>query len=320
MKRNWHHRHFLILAGFLMILLVGCSADNPVESGTASAVPSSQPVFLIAGDPIQIQARVATTDPAQKMLTFVGRTEIAVADEETDIFTIQQGVEVPVAFDYIKVGDSVQVCGTLQENGYILANRIRIYVESDCPDYDLSFRDFITSIDYAAGTFTVSERTETITTDDATVIWGVEGGKLEFDMQDAANNSGTSSKVVVGSVPNSRYVEYAFSDLKVGDVVEVRAYIVNSTTLLAGSIKLAGLNFNEQCTEFDAVIASLDCNTRLVTFEDFNWIGYVCPGAVLTAADGTLLDLCDFAVGDNVAVKGLPIEGDSLKICVMEQL
>ena len=317
MKRNLHHRHFLILAGFLVLLLAGCSADNPTDSSVTMA-PASQPVFLIAGDPVQIQARVATTDPVQKMLTFVDHTEIAVADDETVIFTIQQGEEVAITFDDIAVGDSVQVCGTYQENGYILANRIRVYLESECPDYDLSFRDYITAIDYTAGTFTVAERTETITTDDATVIWGVAGGNVEFDAQETSINYGTSSKVVVGSIPTERYVEYAFTDLKVGDLVEVRANIVNSSTLLAVSIKLAGSNF-QNCVEFDAVIASLDCATRIVTFEDFNWIGWVCPGAILTASDGTTLDLCDFAVGDNVAVKGLPLEDDSLKICVMEQ-
>lgn len=318
MKRNLHNRHFLILAGLVMILLAGCSADNPIESANVTATTALQPAFLIAGDPIQIQARVATIDPDQMMLTFVDYTEIAVADEETEIFTMQQGVEVPVTFDYIKIGDSVQVCGTYQDNGYILANKIRVYLESECPDYDLSFRDYITAIDYDAGTFTVSERTETITTDDATVVWGVDGGKVEFDTQEASVNYGTGAKVVVGSVPTYNYVEYAFTDLKVGDLVEVKANVVNSSTLLAVSIKLAGSNFQD-CVEFDAVIASLDCGTRIVTFEDFNWIGWVCPGAILTASDGTTLDLCDFAVGDNVAVKGLPIEGDSLKICVMEQ-
>ncbi|PKK83913.1 MAG: hypothetical protein CVT49_05670 [candidate division Zixibacteria bacterium HGW-Zixibacteria-1] len=317
MKVNRHHR-FLFLAGFLMILLAGCSADNPVGSGDSNAVSPTQPVFLIAGDPVQISARVATIDPTQQMLTFVDHPETAVVDEETEIFTIQQGVETPVPFDYIQIGDSVQVCGTLQESGYILANRIRVYLESDCPDYDLSFRDIITAIDYDAGTFTVSERTETITTDAFTIIWGVDGGKVEFTEQAATGNFGTNAKVVVGNVPSFRIVGYAFTDLKVGDVVEVKANIVNSSTLLAVSIKLADSNFKD-CVEFDGLIASLDCDTRIVTFQDFDWIGWVCPGAVLTGLDGTPLALCDFSVGDQVAVKGYPTEGDTLKVCLMEQ-
>ena len=118
-----------------------------------------------------------------------------------------------------------------------------------------------------------------------------------------------------------RDTSLTFADLEVGDIVEVKANVVDESTLLAVAIKLANcVDMEAQCVRFEATIATLDVDARTVTFDGLAWDGIICKGAKLLDADGLEITLADFAPGELVDVKGVPGEDDVLKICFMQKL
>jgi len=303
-----------LLGGLVAAISVGCSGESPFA-------PFSSPITQAERDGsggssqsasnIQFASRVATIDLAERKLTFTGVSYVAIATDDCEIVRLDGGTETPILFSDIQVGDSARVCGILQADNDVLANKIRIFAESECPDYDLAFRDTIATIDYAAGTFTVTGRSEVILVDDNTVIWGHTSLAL------AAGDGGDGGEGNIVKDTRIR-IYYEFTDLAVGHVVEVRADIVSPDTLLAVSIKVANCSFKKS-VEFSAYLASVDVPARIVTFDGLPWIGVVCPQAALIDLDGQPLTLADFAAGDFVAVKGFPLEADTLYICLMQK-
>ena len=311
----------LLSAAVMLVVISGCT-DNPVTpSGDTNALPDASLLFSVTADQIQVSGTVADIDYEDRLLTLEESGETVVAAADCDIARIDRGVVVPIAFADIMVGDSLKACGVPQEDGTFLANIIRICLPSDCPDYDLAFRDTIKTIDYAAGTFTVSGRTETITTDGNTLIWGsvYRMVRHQYRLTDAENDVMELSKLRPDHAFFSRDTLLAFTDLDVGDVVEVKAMAVDPGSLLAVMIKVANCTV-KTCVEFEATIATIDVPSRTVTFEDQLWTGLVCPGALLVDVDDNPLTLEDFAAGDLVAVKGFSIEGETLRICLMRKI
>lgn len=316
----------LPLLGLAAILFVfGCSGDRSTGPGSTGGTVDGVYAALTAGDPVQVAGRVMTTDPTTRMLTFLDLPDTAIAAADCEIVLLTDPPDgVPITFEEIQAGDSVLVCGIIDENNYILAHRIRVYVLQDCDTYDLAFRETITAIDYAARTFTVTNRTETITVDDNTLIWGNKivtrpGG-------DGISGPDTTQGLCLlrGNPFENSYREietviYDFSDLQVDDVVEVRADIAEPGILLALKIKIANCSY-KKTVEFVGYIGTIDTSTRVVTFLDMNWIATVCPGALLIDITGQPITLDDFSVGDMVAVKGFPLDTDALQICEMQSL
>ena len=293
----------------LALLFVDCSGDAPLQP--TQDVNSGQPVTVAPPEgQVTFVAVVASVDVATRTLTFQATDYVVIADDDCEIVRLVAGVATIVDFDNIVVEDSIRVCGIVQEDGTVLANRIRIYSTDGCINYDLEFRDEIATIDYAAGTFTVVGRSETIIVGSNTVIWTVIGGGM------ATAEGGSGSGDGVGRQKEIRQTILAFTDLAVGYVVEVKALIEDTETLQAVSIKVAGESFSP-CLEFEAALATIDLDTRTVTFDGSAWIGWICQNALLLDADGTPLLLEDFAIGDYVAVKGSLLEGDTLKVCSM---
>jgi len=184
--------------------------------------------------------------------------------------------------------------------------------------FDIAIRDTITTIDYAAGTLTVSSLTETVNVDENTVIWGVTSSIVDGSPLKQENTSGMATGEGNGYRVVRNDTLLTITDLKEGDVIELRAWQIDATSLLAGMIKLTNCGDAVcQCLEFSDYLASTDNETRIVTFENQAWIGWICPGAVILDSDGNSLTFCDLAVGDYVAVKGYALDGDTLKISLL---
>ena len=311
-----YHLLRALALGILIAAFTGCSDSNPtapVNANTALEAASD-------GDPVMFTACVATTNQNRRMLTFMGNPDTVIAAQNCEIVRLNGGAEAPIPFTDIKPSDSVHVQGVRQQSGYVIAHRIQA-----CSDtcFDLAFRDTIVTIDYAAGTFMVAGRAEVIHVDDQTLIWGpvvkrqaTFGDRYEYQYQ-LAMSAGTGS----GYVTYRRDATLAFTDLQPGDIVEVKADILGPDALQAVVIKLVNCNeFETRCVQFESTIATLDIDSRIVTFVDLAWVGTVCNGAQLLDADGLPIALDGFGVGDAVAVKGLPLEADSLRICQMTKL
>jgi hypothetical protein len=303
--------------------LWGCSSETSTGSIDGLAVLDGGSLVETVLPPdgrVRFVGTVATIDVAGGVLTFVDRDETVYVAEDCRIIEVTAGVATEIDLSAIAVDDLVKVCGLLQEDGSVLAHLLAKYTGNEWCEYDLAFRDTISTIDYAAGTFTVKNRPETILVDENTVIWGIEPVLTRNQGDGGGPNDGAS----VGSSDSEgplrpRRLSFEFSDLAVDDVVEIKAMIVDETTLQAINIKLAG-DTNRKCVSFESTLAAVDYDAGTVTFEDNDWIGTVCPGTSLTDAAGDPLTLEDFAVGDNVSVKGFETVDSGLKICVMSKL
>ena len=297
-----------------MLMIAGCSSDSP-SSSSPLIEKTNDYLTSLAETQLQLSGRVATIDYDSRTLTIAGLTDLIQADGGCYIFTVSGGVETPLGFADIAVGDSVQVCGDYSDIVTFLANRIRVYEENTCPEYDVFFRDTITTIDYANGAFTTANQSVTVTVDANTLIWGRIGlGNSQGETGELLPSGGETA--VDTKDRNYTDIIYVFSDLEAGDIVEVRGFVIDENTVLAAVIKVANTQ-DVKSTTFTATIETIDCNTRVVTFEDDGLFGTVCPGALLLDSDGSALTLCDFLPGDYVAVKGLPQDDGSLKICEM---
>lgn len=317
-----------LLGTAALMFAFGCSGDRSIgpETGSASlAVVDGMNAAVTAGDPVQVSGRVLTTDPATRTLTFLDLPYTAVAADDCEILRLDDPPDgVPIAFEDIQVGDSVMVCGIMDEDNILLAHKIKVYVVQECDSYDVGFRETITAIDYTAGTFAVTNRTETITVDENTLIWGNlivshDGGDGISGPQTPDGSSLLRRSPFENPYRKIETVIYEFTDLQVGDEVEVRADIVDPGTLLALKIKVANCNFKKS-VEFVGYIATIDAAERVVTFQDMSWIATVCPGASLLDVGGQPITLDDFSVGELVAVKGFPLDTDALQICEMQLL
>lgn len=302
----------LILALGFAFLLSGCSEDN--LPGVVNSNSTMGEVGLIGNGPLKINAQIKTVDQNQLKLTFVGTNDVAVALQNCEIVRYNNEIDTPIPFVDITPGEMAMVWGHAEQNGYIYAYRIKLYGE-DCPQYDVAFRDTIASIDYAGGTFTVNGRDDIIAVDENTVILTRSGGERHHytDMTQTTNQYRTGSAC---KVMGAQDIMLEFTDLQVGYEVEVKANIIDENNLLAVRIVVPNSNYRE-CITFDAYLATVDAENRTVTFDALSWIGLVCQNAMLTGLDGEALTLADFAAGEYVRVKGLPLEGDELKICQM---
>lgn len=314
-------RLFPLTILFIFIVMVaGCSDNNITapDSGESTFIQSEKYYAGVDGEMVQIFARVATTNQNSLMLTFYGCPDTAVAFQNCEIVRFNNSNEAPVPFSDIHSGDSLHVNGQRQQNGYIFAHRIQICCDTSCV-YDVAFRDTISSIDYQAGSFTVAGHTQTIFVDTNTEIWTVvnhDGNKPDND-SNVVVPAGGAARVGPEAESDNQKILLAFTDLQVGDVVEVRADIIDAESFLAIKIKVADCNNYREYVDFEATIAAIDFELNLVTFEALNWIGHICKGTKLTGLDGEVLTLDAFAPGDFVYVKGFPETGDSLKICEM---
>ena len=110
-----------------------------------------------------------------------------------------------------------------------------------------------------------------------------------------------------------------FTDLHVGDSIEVHANIVDATTLLAVFIELEDNHGMMNDVEFKATISSIDATNRTVTFNGQTWSGLVAETAVLTGFNNEAIALTSFTVGQLVEVRGFPGEGTALQIVRMSK-
>ncbi len=312
MKLNVIFRTSLLLGLALAMILAGCSSNSPTAIDNPAdrlGEATENQTFTVntgnEGGQFQFAATVMTTDRNQRMLTFNGRPDTVFALQNCEIVRMNNGNETPIPFEDINNGDSVGVYGTTNQFGYTYAFRLRVYNGSDCDQYDLSFRDTVTEIDYEGGWFKVAGRTETITVDEFTYVWAA-----------THNFYGGNSAAYKGGVRFDSTL--TFTDVMIGDVVEVKADIIDEVTLYAAKIQLPGINY-QQCISFDDILISIDLDNRIVLFNQQAWIGYVCPKAQLSDESGEPITLEDFAIDDLVYVKGRAVS-DTLKICQMEKI
>ncbi len=259
---------------------------------------------------VEFGGRVTTIDADARTLMLTGHPELITVAANAEVVRRAQGMEVAITLADINPGDSVEIRGTAQVGG-ILANRVRLRAQhvEDGIESEVEFTAAISSIDYAAGTFMVNGRTETITTDSATLIFGRTHDR---SVSSAASDSSDDD--------NSGRTPIDFANLKVGDVVEVHANQIDTLTLYAVAIEVEDGAFDEELEiEFKDILATIDVATRTVTFKNSTLTGVVAGTADLRGLNNESITLDDFAVGQIVEVKGFEATDGSIEIARMEK-
>ncbi len=259
---------------------------------------------------VEFGGRVATIDPQARTITFVNiPTQITVMPNAQ---ITNHDLQVAITLSDIVPGDSVEIRGTNQPGGSVLADRVRLRIGDDSNDADLEFKGTITAIDYTAGQFNVSGRSETILVTSTTQIFTKINHREHFL---GKRGQGEDDGFVAG-----RDTVIAFTSLQIGDSVEVHADIIDAATLRATIIEVEDFLLGEPMDlQFKATIASINAVTRTVDFAGQSWNGTVAESAVLTGFNNEPIALSDFPVGQLVEVKGFPGMGDQLTIVRMHK-
>lgn len=306
-----------LAAALVMAGMIGCSdqlATNNDASFSQSIVDLSSP----SPYRIQIVDYIAAIDADAMTLTFEESEYVVTVPEDCPVVAVEAGVETDLTFADLKVGDFVKVCA-VELGDDVIANKVVVYLGGECDGFDLIWQDSIATIDYAAGTFTVFGRTETIVIDENTVIWGkipYSSGPNGNDKDPISTGSSDASMDEPARERHRNAVDtiYSFTDLQPGWILEIKANIVDENTLAAFDIKVLGCNY-QNAERFIDYLATVDVDNQVVTFQTETWIGSVCNGASLLDLDGNVLTLADFAAGDYVAVKGVALTEDTLRVC-----
>ena len=262
------------------------------------------------GAEVEFGGRVATINAGARTMTFVGNPTMINVLLNAEV--MNHDLQVQIDLSEISVGDSVEVRGTNQPDGSVLADRVRLRTPDALEDADLEFKANITSIDYTAGTFTVSGRSETILVDAGTIIYA---HLSESEHELGKRGHGGDDDDAVGAMDTV----LSFTSLQVGDLVEVHANIIDANTLQAVRIELEDMDGVINNIQFKAAIATINVETRTVTFTGQTWNGTVSESAVLTGFNNEPIALSDFPVGQLVEVEGFPGTGDAFQIVKMHK-
>lgn len=259
------------------------------------------------GPEVEFGGRVVTIDASARTMTVTGRSELITVAASAQIVKRAQGTEMPITLADIQPGDSVDIRARAQAGG-LLADRVRLRAShiEDGVHTEVEFTDVITAVDTVAGTFTVANHAETITTDSATLVYG--------DIRDGSIGSSASDS----TEKISNKMPLRFSDLKVGNVVEVHANWINATTLYAVLIDVEDESLEsdrgENEVEFKALLATLNLDTRTITFFDRPDTGIVNESAQLLGFNNEPVALADFFGCSIVEVRGFRLADGTINV------
>ncbi|MBI3125461.1 MAG: T9SS type A sorting domain-containing protein [Ignavibacteriales bacterium] len=100
-----------------------------------------------------------------------------------------------------------------------------------------------------------------------------------------------------------------FSDLKVGDEVEVRGFLRQDSTYLALYIRVENEEFEQRELEIEGAISAIASNSITVNMVTFK----VDSSTVIYAHEGGVLNFSDLKVGDQVEVKAILLSDSTYK-------
>lgn len=260
---------------------------------------------------LEIAGRVATIDLSLRQLTLVGNAQLIIVSTTAQIVLKAEGLVTSIQLSAIQVNDSVDIRGFLQTDGSLLADRVRLRPVDvkDGFDSEFEFKGAIVDIDYVARSLRVQARSELITTDNATFIFG----KVDRERSSNASSDGDDDA-------ERRKEPIPFDDLVIGDIVEIHANGIDANTLYAVAIEVEDARFQDDLEiEFRDFIASVDLSTLTVTFQNRPETGIIAHGAVLMGFNNEIITLADFATGQLVEVEGFSQGGLTFQIIKMNK-
>ena len=196
-------------------------------------------------------------------------TEVFV-DTNTIIFT---QFHAAVSFADLKIGDSVLVKATQAVGGQLTAVAIIVKTENTRQEIELEGK-----IQAITGTSIKVQNT----------VFFVDGSTIILSHQKAVLH---------------------FSDLKVGDKVEVRGFLRQDSTYLALYIRVENEEFEKRELEIEGAISAIASGSITVNMVTFK----VDSSTVIYAHEGGILSFSDLKVGDQVEVKAILLSDSTYK-------
>lgn len=250
------------------------------------------------GPESEFGGRVESIDTALSQIQLVGDARLIFVSANAELVQRTEDADVVITLDQILPGDSVEIKAFGQPDGSLLAVRVRVRLDQAGEDFraEVEFKDSILAIDYANGIIATRTFSE-IVTDSLTFIFGAR--ETGDGSSDAAARRGAGDDPT-----DSTRTRIPFTDLKVGDFIEVHGNLLASGAIYAVAIELEDpLMDNRAEFEFKDVIASIDLINRTVTFNGESRTGVVALMADLAGLNNEPLTLDAFAPGMLVEVK-----------------
>jgi hypothetical protein len=162
-------------------------------------------------DEVEFGGIFDTVDTTTRVISLLGDSTVIVVSETAEIVRHGSGSDVLILLSDLSAGDSLDVRGTLQSDGSILADRVRLRIDGPENNSTVEVNGIIHSVD--ASNWTISF------VGDTQIISVSEDARIE------RNGSGSSTEITL-------------ADIVVGELAELRGIPMKDGGLLAIRIKV----------------------------------------------------------------------------------
>ncbi len=313
MKLGQHFKRGLTLAFALaLVTLTGCSEKAPTGPNID---PNGDTAFRAGtSSSVEIYGRVAGVDATARTMTLIGNPTAITVSAGAEVVLKDSGSETPIDLGEINPGDSAEVRGSIQGDGSLLADRVRIRID-DSGQNEVYLSGRVDVIDPPSRSILlVGSSTPITVTPTAEVVQKVGGEELPIGLE----------------------------DISAGDSLDIRGIAQMDGSVLADRVRLRGGEDFHADMEFTGVIEAIDysngtlmvsghpetimvdANTYIfmkVDLDDTN-----TPAAKRGADDGgdddsrlhKPLSLVDLMVGDTVEVHADRVDASTLLAVAIE--
>lgn len=247
-------------------LKVGSFVKVEAESNSSGNLTASKIRLMTSNIHLELHGKI--TAVTTNSLTVNGN-EVFV-DTNTIIFT---QFHAALSFSELKVGDSVLVKATQSTGGQLTAVAIIVKTENSHQEIELEGKIQVLTSN------SIKVNDVEFFVDSSTIILSHDKGIL------------------------------LFSDLKVGDDVEVRGFLRQDSTYLALYIRVENEEFENEELEVEGTITAKDSASVTVNMITFK----VDSSTVIYAHEGTMLSFSDLKIGDKVEVKAILLSDSTYK-------
>ncbi len=247
-------------------LKVGSFVKVEAESNTSGNLTASKIRLMTANIHLELHGKI--TAVTTNSLTVNGN-EVFV-DTNTVIYT---QFHAALSFTDLKVGDSVEVKANQSAGGQLTA--VAIIVMTENTRQEIEFEGKIQVL--TSNSIKVNDVEFFV--DSSTIILSHDKGLL------------------------------LFSDLKVGDDVEVRGFLQQDSTYLALYIRVENEEFENEELEIEGTITAIDSSSVTVNMITFK----VDSSTIIYAHEGMVLSFSDLKIGDRVEIKAILLSDSTYK-------
>lgn len=266
---------------------------------------------------VEFGGRIEFVDTTTSQIKLVNDARMIFASPTAELVQRNEDAETNITLGAIRAGDSVEIKGSNQTDGSILASRVRVRMDQmgggDDFRAEVEFKTTILQIDYAAGTLLTA------------FCWQVQTDSMTFifassETEDLSSTGAAGRRGADDGPIDSTRTRLTLADLKVGDTIEVWGNNLPNGAIYAVAIEVEDSPTSQRMeVEFTDIIASIDHLSRTVTFVGEDRTGVVDWMADLAGLNNEPLQIENFTAGMRIEVKGFVNSNQQLDIVRMHR-